>query len=387
MTTPNYFVDIHILQDLPPSNINRDDNGTPKQCTYGGVQRLRVSSQSWKRSTRLAFEDLGLIPEENLGVRTRRVIALFAAEFRKWGVADDETATQLATAVVAPLKIKPGKKADQGAYLLFFSRPQVDDLVEKVMALREQWEPVIADTKALATIVDGLDVPGVVGHGHSLDVALFGRMVADLPEINVDAAAQVAHAISTHATQNQFDYFTAVDDFQNDSGSETGSGMIGTIEFNSATMYRFATVSTRQLSENLNDPSTTPQGVVDFIKAFALSMPTGHQTSYAAHTRPAAVVVSVRKDQPVNLVSAFEKPVWSPRQGMVEESELRLARFMQEEVTRWGDSPILVAACYAPVNDLNGEQKTLADVFGPSLSFADILDAVKVAISGDNPDD
>jgi CRISPR system Cascade subunit CasC len=212
-------------------------------------------------------------------------------------------------------------------------------------------------------------------------------MVADLPEINVDAAAQVAHAISTHATQNQFDYFTAVDDFQNDSGSETGSGMIGTIEFNSATMYRFATVSTRQLSENLNDPSTTPQGVVDFIKAFALSMPTGHQTSYAAHTRPAAVVVSVRKDQPVNLVSAFEKPVWSPRQGMVEESELRLARFMQEEVTRWGDSPILVAACYAPVNDLNGEQKTLADVFGPSLSFADILDAVKVAISGDNPDD
>lgn len=114
MTTPNYFVDVHILQDLPPSNINRDDNGTPKQCTYGGVQRLRVSSQSWKRSTRLAFEDLGLIPEENLGVRTRRVIALFAAEFRKWGVADDETATQLATAVVAPLKIKPGKKADQG---------------------------------------------------------------------------------------------------------------------------------------------------------------------------------------------------------------------------------------------------------------------------------
>lgn len=386
MTNRNYFVDVHILQDLPPSNINRDDNGTPKQCTYGGVQRLRTSSQAWKRATRLAFEDLGLIPQENLGVRTRRVIALFAAEFRKQGI-DDETAARLATAVVAPLKIKPGKKADQGAYLLFFSRPQVAELVMKVMALRDQWEGATEDAKALDAIMEGIDVPGVVGNGHSLDVALFGRMVADLPEINVDAAAQVAHAISTHATQNQFDYFTAVDDFQNDSGSETGSGMIGTIEFNSATMYRFATVSTRQLRENLNDQSATPQGVADFIKAFALSMPSGHQTSYAAHTRPAAVVVCVREDQPVNLVSAFEKPVWSPRQGMIAESELRLARFLKEEATRWGDSPTLVSACYAPAGDPDETQSTLTEAFGPSLGFTEMLDAVKSAISGETADE
>lgn len=383
--TTNHFVDIHILQDLPPSNINRDDNGTPKQCTYGGVQRLRTSSQSWKRATRLAFKDFKMIPEEKLGVRTRRVLALFSNEFKKAGV-DEETAGQLATAIVAPLKITAGKKADQGAYLLFFSRPQVDELVNQVMALRDQWKGQTSNAKKLTDILDAIDVPGIVGHGHSLDVALFGRMVADLPEINVDAAAQVAHAISTHATQNQFDYFTAVDDFQTDSGNETGSGMIGTIEFNSATMYRFATVSTRQLGDNLGDPAAAVKGVLDFIKAFVLSMPSGHQTSYAAHTRPSTVVVSVRDDQPVNYVSAFEKPVWSPREGMIEASELRLARFMQDETTRWGDVPKLTAASYSPLDDPEGT-RDLSSAFGPSLAFGDLLNAVEKVLSGGDDDD
>lgn len=385
MTTTNHFVDIHILQDLPPSNINRDDSGTPKQCTYGGVQRLRTSSQSWKRATRLAFKDFGMIPEEKLGVRTRRVIALFSEEFKKAG-ADEGTAGQLAAAVVAPLKIKAGKKADQGAYLLFFSRSQVAELVSQVMALQSQWAGQASNANQLTDILSVIDVPGIVGHGHSLDVALFGRMVADLPEINVDAAAQVAHALSTHAAQNQFDYFTAVDDFQTESGHDTGSGMIGTIEFNSATMYRFATVSTRQLADNLGDQAGAVDGVLNFIKAFVLSMPSGHQTSYAAHTRPSTVVVSVRDDQPVNYVSAFEKPVWSPREGMIEASELRLARFMQEESTRWGDAPKLIAASYAPAGDPDGAED-LSSAFGPSLNFGDLLKTVEKALSDGDDDD
>lgn len=385
MTTHNYFVDIHVLQDLPPSNINRDDNGTPKQCIYGGVQRLRASSQSWKRAARLAFDKLGMIPREDLGVRTRRVIDLFSGEFKKRGV-DDQAAPQLAKAVLAPLKITEGKKADQGAYMLFFSRPQVQELVDQVMALRDQWEGQTGDGKRLAEILGSIDVPGIVGRGHSLDVALFGRMVADLPEINVDAAAQVAHAVSTHAAQNQFDYFTAVDDFQTDSGSETGSGMIGTIEFNSATMYRFATVSTRQLSDNLNDASAVPQGVVDFIKAFVLSMPGGHQTSFAAHTRPSVVMISLRSDQPVNYVSAFEKPVWSSRRGMVEASEIQLAEFITNETERWGDRPLLVASSYVQVQD-EPSTKTLTNVFGPSLTFTELLDSIKHKLSESNADE
>lgn len=383
MALPNYFVDIHILQDLPPSNINRDDNGTPKQCTYGGVQRLRTSSQSWKRATRLAFDQLGMIPKEELGVRTRRVLALFTRAFEQEGIGED-AAAQLAAAVLAPLKITPGKKADQNAYLLFFSQPQLHELVGRVMNLRDEWEGKTADVKQLETILASIDVPGVVGEGHSLDVALFGRMVADLASINVDAAAQVAHAISTHAAQNQFDYFTAVDDFQTDTGSETGSGMIGTIEFNSATMYRYATVSTRQLAENLNDEAAVPQGVVDFIKAFTLSMPSGHQTSFAAHTRPAAVIVALRSDQPVSYVSAFEDPVWSRRGGMIEESERRLAQFMVDEGSRWGDAPSLVAASYRSVGSESGnDEPTLRKAFGPARSFAEVLDSVKQALASD----
>lgn len=363
--TALYF-DFHILQDVPPSNINRDDTGTPKTAIYGGVDRLRVSSQAWKRATRLEFA--ATQAPVSLGVRTRRFVALVAEELGAVGV-EPGLAETLATAAAGRLGIKAGKKDTDLAYLLFFGRNQ---LAEITTALQERADAAQGHSaEEVAKIIEDIDVKEILGRGHSLDVALFGRMVADVADLNVDAATQVAHAISTHPAPTQYDYFTAVDDQQSD--SETGAGMIGMVEFNSATLYRYATVGVHQLIENLGDAESAVKGVVEFAKAFSLSMPSGHQTSFAARTRPGLVLVVARRDQPVSLVSAFEAPIRGGAKGTFDPSLEALARFYSEETVRWGDEPSLVAASY------RGRNADVASAFGPSLSEAELLQSIRAA--------
>ncbi|MGL5864768.1 MAG: type I-E CRISPR-associated protein Cas7/Cse4/CasC [Dermatophilaceae bacterium] len=358
------YVDFHILQDLPPSNVNRDDNGTPKQAIYGGATRLRVSSQSWKRATRTAFTDPGGVPD---GVRTRRLETLVSEALTLRGV-ETETALAATRAALGQLGIKPGKKESQSSYLLFCGRRQLDQVADDLAtSLAGGLTPEDAATS--------VDVKAVLGQGHSLDVALFGRMVADVTDLNVDAALQVAHALSTHAAPTQFDYFTAVDDLQE--RDEAGAGMIGTVEFNSATMYRFATVAVHQLAENLAGWDAAADGVATFTRAFALSMPTGHQNSFAARTRPATVAVVIRGDQPVSLVSAFESPVRANGAGVMEQSQQRLAALFTSEVQRWGDVPLLAVASYA-ASESAGE--ALAGAFGPSADFSALVERVTESV-------
>lgn len=369
----NLYVDLHILQDVPPSNINRDENGTPKQAIYGGVGRLRVSSQAWKRATRMAFiDDMG---KENGGVRTRRLVALLSDELQARGVERSQAETA-ATAACRSLGIKPGAKASDLAYLLFFGRRQLAEIADRTMTKLDQL--VSLSGKELESVADEIGVKSALGEGHPLDVALFGRMVADLAGLNVDAATQVAHALSTHAAQTEFDYFTAVDDQQ--PNDETGAGMIGMVEFNSATLYRYATVGVGQLMENLGDKKATVDGVRSFIRHFALSMPAGHKTSFAPRTRPAFVAVVVRDDQPVNLVSAFECPV-RPKGGTMAPSILSLAKFARDEAVRWGDEPLLMRASY------QHDDQVVAEVFGESQSLEAILDAVAAQLDDRLSDD
>jgi len=359
------YIDLHLLQDIPPSNINRDDNGTPKQAIYGGATRLRASSQSWKRATRLAFQES--IDAAQLGVRTRQFVKLLSDELQAKGV-DTVVADKVAAATSTALGITPGKKETNLSYLLFFSRPQVDEIVRRILDRIDVLAEL--DGKKLAEEAEAINVKEILGEGHSLDVALFGRMVADIADLNVDAAVQVAHALSTHATQTDFDYFTAVDDVQE--ASETGAGMIGSVEFNSATLYRYATIGVHQLLENLSDPDATANGVGEFIKAFALSMPAGHKTSFAPHTRPGFVGVVIREDQPVNLVSAFEKPVFS-NQGTFDPSLIKLSEFVNDEAARWGDEPRSTVATYrTPEKDAD----KVAQAFGDSVAFNDLLGSV-----------
>lgn len=361
------YVDVHILQTVPPSNLNRDDAGSPKQAIYGGARRARVSSQAWKRAARVAFADH--VPESELATRTKRISKLLADRLAGRTGLDLESATRIVTHLLTPLEIKAGKKAEETAYLLFFGRPQIDRLVDLVAD--RSGELAVLDDKALAVAVGDLPVKEQLATGHPIDVALFGRMVADIPGLNVDAATQVAHALSTHTVETEFDYYTAVDDENTES---TGAGMIGTVEFNSATLYRFATVGMHQLLDNLGgDIEATITALEVFLTAFAYSMPSGHQNTFGNRTLPALVSVVLREDQPVNLVSAFEEPVHSTA-GVAADSARRLIAEMTRTTELWGLAPIAVFSTYSPRPD-ELDSAAVRDTLGVPLPFKDMVSA------------
>lgn len=302
------IVDVHVLQTVPPSNINRDDTGSPKTAIYGGVRRARVSSQAWKRATREAFKPL--LDHAALGMRTKRVVELLAEEITRQDPSLAERAPALAedTLTAAGIKIVKARKDKEGAlpesgYLLFLSNRQVTNLAElAVTAAREAGEGKVAVAKA--------EAQARANREHSVDVALFGRMVADVTDLNVDAAAQVAHALSVHKVSSEYDYFTAVDDHKDaDAEEDAGAGMIGTVEFNSSTLYRYATVDVNRLRDNLGHVQASCQAVEAFVRAFITSMPTGKQNTFANRTLPDAVLIVVRDTQSINLVGAYEEPV------------------------------------------------------------------------------
>ena len=132
----------------------------------------------------------------------------------------------------------------------------------------------------------------------------------DLTDLGVDASAQVAHALSVHAVESEADFYTAVDDYKvNDPDRDAGAGMLGTVEFNSSTLYRYATVNVDQLEKNLGSGDVTREALSAFARAFVLSMPTGKMNTFGNTTVPAAVIYSVRTDRPINFVEAFEDPI------------------------------------------------------------------------------
>lgn len=301
------YVDIHVLQTVPPSCVNRDDTGSPKTAIYGGVTRARVSSQSWKKAVRDMFKDM--FPREELGLRTKKIVRLVQEEIEKSGDILDAEKKAIDILKLAGLKIK---NADDGTDALFFMS--------------------VAQAKALAKLVaeqkdtNKKEVQKAMASSPSIDIALFGRMVADNPSYNTDASCQVAHAISTHKVVTEFDYFTAADDLPAE--DHAGAGHIGNVEFNSSTLYRYSTVAVHQLFKQLG--KNTNEAVQAFIKAFVLSMPTGKQNTFANRTVPDAVYITLRKDQPVNLVGAFEKPVYSRNDGYTSNSALKLKEHAQK---------------------------------------------------------
>lgn len=335
------YVDVHALHTLPPSNINRDDTGAPKTATFGGVVRQRVSSQAWKRAIRRDFPDH--LDASALGIRTKRVaervIARVQELTREQGQeVDREQATKAVTDafIAAGIKLtepkaRKGREAPahgpEAGYLLFLSNHQIQRLAEAVVA---------ADGQKLAK----KDVAKILDQDHSMDIALFGRMVAEVPDYNVDAAVQVAHAIGVHASEPEFDYFTAVDDAAAEA-EETGAGMIGTVEMMSSTLYRYATVNMAGLAHNLGDAAAAVEAALAFVRGFVLSMPTGKQNTFANRTLPDVVVVTVRDDRPVSYVNAFETPVETGLdRGRRYEAARRMAQEAASIETAYGMRPV-----------------------------------------------
>lgn len=233
------FIEFHLIQNFAPSNLNRDDTGAPKDAIFGGHRRARVSSQCFKRATRLAAAEHDLLPEEQRGVRTKRLKRLLTERLAE---RDPEEAAQKIEGALAAtgLSLKDGKTE----YLLFLGEKEIAGFAALI---DEHWDDLKAidekaskkERKSSAPPEVAKKARALLDGGKAVDIALFGRMLADLPEVNQDAACQVAHAISTHRVEREFDYYTAVDDDKGEK-DETGADMIGQIEFNSATFYRYA---------------------------------------------------------------------------------------------------------------------------------------------------
>lgn len=307
------FVDIYAIQTVPPSNINRDDTGSPKTAWYGGVQRARVSSQAWKRAMRVMFPEL--LPEGTLGVRTKLAQGLVADTIAAARPDLADRAGEAARAVLAALGLKLEKSDRAGSeegsdvtqYLVFIARSEIEGLAHVAIGWLDEGRDLAKPSKKEK------NEAGAVFHGNqAVDIALFGRMLADAPDLNTDASAQVAHAISVDRVVQEYDYFTAVDDCAAEDNA--GAAMIETVGFNSSTLYRYATVNVDALCEQLGDAEAAARGVAAFVDAFARAMPTGKQNTFANRTLPSALLVAVREGQPVNAVSAFEDPV-VPRTG------------------------------------------------------------------------
>ena len=309
------YVDFHILQTVPPSCINRDDTGSPKTAVYGGVTRARVSSQAWKHAMRAAFAENARL---DVGKRTKKAADLVKEQIL---VLDSEQkkADKMAKEALKYVGIKSDDKKGTDA-LIFISSAQAKALAELAVGgctKDEKYEEALIENP-------------------SADMVLFGRMVAQKASLNYDAAAQVAHSISTHAVQNEYDYFTAVDDCQAEDNA--GAGHLGTVEYNSSTLYRYATVNVMELAGKLGAEQAA-ETVRAFGEAFLFSMPTGRQNSFANRTLPDAVYVTIREDQPVNLCGAFERAVPRSTQGYAEPSKAALAQYAQQMYSSFAEAP------------------------------------------------
>jgi len=370
MTNQNIYLDLNVLQTVPASNLNRDDTGAPKTALYGGVTRSRVSSQSWKRAMRTGFHADGV----QTGSLTKDVLRLLVDQMTALNLSQEE-AEEKGEAFFKIIGVDLDKTKKNKA-LMFISPGQIEKLAQFVAGndivpyAVEQKKLSAPDKKIKASLKK--EITSIFGEDHSLDLALFGRMVAQNPELNVDASAQVAHALSTHEIVPEFDYFTAVDDEQGE--DQSGSAMIGTIEFNSSTLYRYANINISELVHNLGDTDLTIDGAVEFIKQFLLSMPTGKQNTFANRTLPNYVMVSVRQDTPVNLVSAFETPVKS-RDGYVAESINRLdAEYVSAQ--QFVDRPLLTVVLGADNFDWTNQTEVSS-----AANLNDLLASVKDSLA------
>lgn len=337
------LIEIHALQNFAPSNLNRDDTGAPKDALFGGTRRARVSSQCLKRAVRQYFASLvhsQVWGAEDLAVRTKRVLQELTKSLIGRGRSEAEANEKARLALAA---VELGVKDDgKSEYLLFLGQREISELARVV---DDKWNSIATSEaapaegkkagKAKKHAAKGADpelkkaLDAVFNGGKAVDVALFGRMLADMPENNQDAACQVAHAISTHSVEREFDFYTAVDDLKpNDTA---GADMMGTVEFNSACFYRYAVVDWEKLVENLQgDRELAAKGLRGFIEGFVVAEPTGKQNTFAAHNPPEFVALSTRHNTaPRSLANAFETAI------IVRKGE-SLTRRSAEELVRKG---------------------------------------------------
>lgn len=348
------FLELHIIQNFAPSNLNRDDTNNPKDCVFGGARRARISSQAFKRAIRTAPVFAETV-EVEIGIRSRLIAGELQRRFVAQGASQEDARAIAEALTFAFTPAEKGKKekpegngepagASRTQVLVYLSPEELDILCNQTLS---DWEGIRAEvyeggSSRLQEIVKSF-LKETKGRTSAPDIALFGRMLADRPETNIDAACQVAHAISTHRVAMDIDFFTAVDDLQ--PREEAGAGMMGVTGFNSATFYRYARLDWPQLVANLyGDTGLARQTVEGFLRAAVEAIPSGKQNSFAAHNPPSFLLGVVReRGMGWSLANAFERPVNGGMSGLVGPSVQALDAYWDRLARVYGFESIAAA--------------------------------------------
>lgn len=298
------FVQLHLLTAYPPANLNRDDLGRPKTAIMGGTQRLRVSSQSLKRAWRTS-DLFKQALAGNVGVRTKEMGRKIYKALTAKGVKEKDALKWAAEIAGRFGKIKKeDKKNEDPLHIL--------DIEQLAHFSPEECEAIdnLCDTLAQRGSGPDKDELALLRNQHSAaDIALFGRMLANTPAFNTDAAAQVAHAITVHKVTVEDDFFTAVDDL-NTGEEDVGAGHMGETEFAAGLFYQYICVDRELLKENLGgDEALAKRTLAALAEAAATVAPTGKQNSFASRGRASYILAERGDQQPRSLAVAFLKPV------------------------------------------------------------------------------
>ncbi|GGY13215.1 type I-E CRISPR-associated protein Cas7/Cse4/CasC [Streptomyces xanthochromogenes] len=358
------YIDANIVHSYPLSNLNRDEFGSPKIAYVGGVERSRVSSACIKRGCRLTVEDvLG-----DKALRTRRVPAEVAAELTARGWSEEEaTAAGQAVTLAAGVKgLSIAEETGTTSVMLYLPAAGITALADLVEANRDTVAAAAHKARADADAEGAKGKTAAKTKAPKLDketakrikavqeqvravlatrnasIAAFGRMLANTPEVTVDGAIAVAHAVTAHATEEQGDFFTAVDDVP----GESGSAHMGHGAYTAGVFHRFATVNVTEQLRNLDgDQETAEELTRVFLREFAVHVPNAKKNSTAPFTPPALVYFTVRTDQPVSLAGAFEAPVTADQtSGWIAPSVTRLDQHTGATNSFYGTKHLLLAA-------------------------------------------
>ena len=319
------LIEIHAIQNHSPANLNRDDLGAPKTCFFGGALRSRISSQCIKRSIRLSKEFELLLG----GRRTRRLAQLIGGDSKD---SFQKAMKVLEICGIAPKETKKKKgeddtppDEDKSAGLVYVSKEAVDKMSELLKTDMSDNEMAKEFARVIAE------------HTNVPDMALCGRMLEPKKGDNdiwkgldktVEAALQVAHAISTHEARPEVDYYVAADDVP---GEDAGAGFVDEAMFSSACFYKYFSIHWDDLVKNLKgDKKLAAHTVGAFIRGAALANPTGKQNSYAAHNLPDGILVEIRESAPISYANAFARPVSQNQRDVISQSIAQLGQYVHD---------------------------------------------------------
>ncbi len=304
------FVQLHVLTSYPPSNLNRDDTGRPKTAEMGNVNRLRISSQSQKRAWRKSdiFE---AALHGHIGTRTKTLGSELMQKFIRSGIKEKAARewTEAMIGVFAKVDAKKAGKKGEAKAESVDTTVTTGQLVhygpEEVEALMALAEACIARNSE----PDSDELQLLRKPRKAVDIALFGRMLADKPAFNVEAAVQVSHAITVHRSTVEDDYFSAVDDL-NKGEEDRGAGHIGERGFGAGLFYLYVCLDRDLLRDNLGgDVELTNRAVQALIEAITKVSPTGMQNSHASRAYASYVLAEKGDQQPRSLSQAFLQPI------------------------------------------------------------------------------